>query len=546
MNSNLQEFLVALSEINAIEIEVVNTDKVRVFSTGVYKERIGEISDECLYEKVISEKRTILIESPKNNKECKVCFNNRCLKKIILATPLTYKEQILGAISIFSFSLSKRDEILEKITLYTDILKKISRQITDSFFIENYSELYHEIFLKMKKAVFILNENGQVIDYNRSANSYFSMFKELRGKKVIINFKEDNNYVLSIGNISLEVKAEIKSFENKRSFIIFKKSNKFVFEDNFDQLLIGKSKAILELNRKIKMVSNSKIPVMIKGEVGSDEEIIGKLIHNLSERRNKKYVSINCRDEDEEHLEEKIFGNDFNKNLKIGLLENLDGGTLFIEEIECMPIHIQKKLLYYLRTSMIIPENSEKQIISDVRIIVSTRIDLLEKVRQNKFIENLFYAIDSVKIEMPGLKYRKDDMDEIVEYLIEKHSKIQNKKIDGINEKAKKLLIESEWKGNWKELDNALKVIVELTPDDNEIGIENIPERIKELHITKDMKFRKIRKIAEVEKEEIIAALSQFGTDTDAKQIVAKKLGIGVATLYRKIEKYQIDKKSLI
>lgn len=545
MNLNLFEIIETLAEVNEIEIEIVNKEKIRILSSGIYKEKVGKISSEHLYDKVMKEKKTMLIESPKNNKECKMCFNNKCLKKILLVVPLIWKNEVLGAISIFTFGSDKKEEILRKIHSYRSLLERLAEQTVKEFFGETSSEIYREIFLKMKKSVIIFNEHGHILDYNRTAHLCFGNLQELAGKKIGIDVKSNNKYNLIISNISIEVEGEIRTFENKKSYFIFRKIDEVPQKDDFGELLIGKSKAIIELNKKIKKVADTDHPIIVTGDIGADEEIVGKWIHNYSKRKLKRYASINCRDEDIHSLEAKIFGNDAVEDLKIGFLENLDGGTLFIEEIEHMPINVQKKLLYFFKTSKIIPEKSDKEIISDVRIIVSTKTDLVEMVKKNKFIENLLYTISAIKIEMPALKHRKSDMDEIVDYLIHKHSKIQKKKIEGIRPNVKKTLMEKEWEGNWKEIDSVIKAMVELTEDRNEINYSSLPDNIKNKQITKDMKFKPIRRIDQIEREEIISALVQFGSDTENKKIVAKKLGIGIATLYRKIEKYQIDKKLL-
>ncbi len=546
MSEEFINLIESLSNILGVDIDLVDTSGIRLAATGIYKNKIGKKISEYIYEKAITDKDIVIIENPTNNKECRGCFNSsQCMKKIIIATPIFIKKEVVAVVGILSFNEKVRGEILSKIDSYTDFLKNFSKIIGTKIFQDDYFDLYHELFLKMSRAVIVLSEKGIILDYNRSAHVTFQNVKDLMGKKVNMTTVGQDKYELSVSGVNVDVEGAVYGADNGKSYIIFKQIDRKNYSKLSDGLLLGKSKVILELNGKIQKISSLNSPVIIKGEMGTDKEMIAKLIHNISDRSSERYVSINCRDESEEKLEEKLFGNDINENLHVGLLESVDGGTLFIDEIEYLPINLQKKLLYFIKNSKISPVNSAKVIVLDVRIIVATKINLLDEVKNNKFLENLYYEMNTNIVEIPSLRYRKDDMEDIINYLIEKNAELQNKTILDIEDKAKKALIENEWPGNWKELEAVVKLLVESTKNNGIIEFESIPEKIRFKDDYYDKKNRKIRKITEIEREEIIAALIQYGVETEGKQKAAKKLGIGIATLYRKIENYQIDKKAL-
>ena len=546
MNEEFFSLIESLANILGVDIDLVDTSGIRLAATGIYKNKIGKKISEYIYEKAITDRDIVIIENPTNNKECRGCFNaSQCMKKIIIATPIFIKKEVVAVVGILSFNEKVRGEILSKIDSYTNFLKNFSKIIGTKIFQDNYFDLYHELFLKMSKAVIVLNEKGIILDYNRSAHVTFQNVKDLVGKKVNMTTVGQDKYELSVSGVNVDVEGVVYGADNGKSYIVFKQIDRKNYSKLSDGLLLGKSKVILELNGKIRKISSLKSPVIIKGDMGTDKEMIAKLIHNISDRGKERYVSINCRDESEEKLEEKLFGNDINENLHVGLLESADGGTLFIDEIEYLPINLQKKLLHFIKSSKISPVNSTKEIVLDVRVVVATKINLLEEVKNNNFLENLYYEMNTNVVEIPSLRYRKDDMDDIINYLIEKNAELQNKNILDIDDKAKKVLIENEWPGNWKELEAVIKLLVESTKNNGIIEFESIPEKIRFKDDYYDKKNRKIRKITEIEREEIIAALIQYGVETEGKQKAAKKLGIGIATLYRKMENYQIDKKTL-
>lgn len=548
MLKKLEKLIEPLSKILGIDIEVVDKKQIRLVSVGIYKEKKYEESSEQMYKRVMEDKEIKIVENPRSNRECKKClYSGECTKTILVALPITVKRDTVGVISFFSFNREKREEILSKIDEYIELFKELCDRIGEYFFRGEFFEIYNDLFQDMSKGVIITDDRGIILEYNKEAHRAFVVFKELIGKKIIIKPMNKDGYQLQIGNVKLDVNGKFIQQNNNKNYIVFKQLKEENHKLLHDGLLLGKSKIIVELKKKFQKVIKNDNPILIRGEVGTDKGMFARWIHNFSNRCNGSYLSINCIEENEEKLHEKIFGLDVDDNLQIGLLEGANGGTLFIEKIEYLPLNLQKKLLYYLKTFKVTPLNSDREIESNVRIITSSKENLLEKVEKGEFLENLYYKINTIDIEIPGLRYRKDDLEDIIDYLIVKLNNHKNIEKITLDSKAKKALLEYQWKGNWKELENVIKFLVEFVDADGMIKFEDIPEKIKynceESSNYNERKHKKIRRISEIEREEIVAALLQYGNGTEEKKIIAKKLGIGIATLYRKIENYQIDKK---
>lgn len=545
--SDVLEIIEPLANILEIDIDIIDKHGMRLAGTGIYKHRIGATVNEIVYENILKNKELTIVENPKYNINCIGCANSfQCMKKFIMGIPLYSKQEVVGIILFLSFSQEKRDDILKKIENYSRALKTLSETVATKIFNYKYNEIYKELYLNMSRGVIITDDKEIIVDHNRAAHVMFPELRELIKKKIFYSEVSEGRYKLMISGIEINIVGKINITSDGKRCITFKKVENIEEEALFDRLLIGKSRVIINLKNRMKKISKLDSPILIKGDIGTDKDMFAKVIHNFSNRVHRKYMSINCRDEKFDEIGTKIFGNDKEGTLIIGKIEAANGGTFFIDEIEHLSISHQKKLLHFLKTSKITSDCGNHEVELDVRIIVGTKANLLELVNRNIFLENLYYAISAVEIEVPSFKYRRDDIEEIVEYLVKKYSTLLNKQIKGIDPKVIKIFEDYEWKGNWKEVESTVKLMVELSENNSIITPDLIPEEIKLKKENYIKGIKKVRKLSEIEREEIVLALSQFGMETEGKKKAAIKLGIGIATLYRKIEFYQIDKKEIL
>ena len=346
----------------------------------------------------------------------------------------------------------------------------------------------------------------------------------------------NKNYEINLLGMKKEVVIEIEEKKKNLRILYIKKifEMKSIMMD--DGILLGKSQAMKELKEKMLRLLNLNLPILIKGGIGTKKEMFAKWLHKNSERKNNRFISVNCLDEKYMKLgDEKYYIELIQNKLDLAI-----GGTIFFDEIESMPLFLQERLLMFLNSKKI-----DKTTKNNVRVIVGTKKNMLELVEKNEFLEDLYYKLNLHILDIPDLKHRKDDILEILDYLLTKYSKEMGKTIKKIEKESKMILLNYEWKGNWKEIDGAIKYIVDLVEEDGVIKSSYIPEKIRRTYNYEDFKKRKIRKLEDLEREEIVAGLIQYGVTSESKKQISKKLGIGIATLYRKIENYQIDKKEI-
>ena len=316
--------------------------------------------------------------------------------------------------------------------------------------------------------------------------------------------------------------------------------DKFGFDN-----IIGESKQMLELFRKIRLVAPTKATVLITGESGVGKELIAKAIHNHSPRRDSPYKPINCGALHRELLESELFGHEKGAftgaaAAKRGVFEQADGGTLFLDEIGEMGLETQVKFLRVLEEHEFTRLGGDKTFHVDVRVIAATNKDLEGAVQDNTFRADLYYRINRFPLPVPPLRIRREDIPLLVKAFISEFSKEHNKPLTNVTPEAMEYLKNADWPGNIRELRNVLETAVilasshtielkDLAPDiQNEVPPSPVP--------TSDEAFAKVgMTMDEIEKEAITQTLTETGGN---KKLAAEMLGIGLRTLYRKLESY--------
>ncbi|MDC0804332.1 sigma 54-interacting transcriptional regulator [Clostridium paraputrificum] len=339
------------------------------------------------------------------------------------------------------------------------------------------------------------------------------------------------------------------------------------FKDNcgFDKL-IGENRDFIELKKTGVKASKTNFPVLLTGETGTGKEVFARAIHNNSSRSDKPMVSINCAAIPEELLESELFGYDegaftgAKKGGKKGKFLVANNGTIFLDEIGDMPLTMQAKLLRVLQESEIEPVGGLKTIKIDVRVISATRKNLSKMVEEGLFREDLYYRLNVIPINLPPLRERKDDIEAIMMKFASKYSLELGIQLSKIEENVMNMLINYNWPGNIRELENAVEYMMNLVGDDGIIYKDMLPLDIlnyyningnvcknKDINIIFEDDIvggivenqERILSIKELELTYINKLLNKYGRDTKTKKKIAKDLGIGLATLYRKLEEEQ-------
>ena len=336
-----------------------------------------------------------------------------------------------------------------------------------------------------------------------------------------------------IEELKIIIKRAIKQYELNVENIYYREEEEKRF--NFDEI-IGKSRSISKVLEMVKNVSPTTATVLITGESGTGKELIARAIHKNSLRKNSPFVVVNCVAFSPNLLESELFGHEkgsFTGAIarRIGRFEIANGGTIFLDEIGEMDLTIQTKLLRVLQEKEFERVGSSRTIKVDVRILSATNKDLKKEIEERRFREDLFYRLNVFNVYVPPLRERKEDIPLIVEHFISKYNKILNKKVKKVSAKAMELLLDYNYPGNIRELENIIERSMIMAKD------EIIDEKYFNF-ISKETYIEKKGTLKETEKELIIKYLIQ---NKGNRTKTAEVLGISRRSLQNKIKEYQIN-----
>jgi Nif-specific regulatory protein len=348
---------------------------------------------------------------------------------------------------------------------------------------------------------------------------------------------QDKDFLMTISKILASVIEKSIAFRSMSEENILLKAN--IIKEIGGGHLMGKSRAMKEIYRLIDSVAETNSPVLILGETGTGKGMIARLIHLRSQRKNKKFLSINCGTIPETLLESELFGHKkgaFTGAIsdKKGLLEEGEGGTVFLDEITNTSLEFQGKLLEAIEEKIIrrVGETTTRNI--DVRFLFATNKDLEIEVEDSRFRRDLFYRINVFKIEVPPLRDRASDIPLLAHFFLERYTTEMNKKIDGYAPEALQRLSEYFWPGNVRELQNVIERAVVLAKTNlitlQDIGFEKT-------------KTAEVMPLKEIKKEAVIEALNLANWNITK---AAKMLSIGRRSLHRYIKKFNIVNDSTI
>ena len=300
--------------------------------------------------------------------------------------------------------------------------------------------------------------------------------------------------------------------------------------------------SIIEFVKKIAPFDNT---VLIYGESGVGKELVAKGIHELSPRKEKPFIPVNCANISAELMEAEFFG--YKKGAftgasedKKGIIEKADGGTVFLDEIGEVPFDIQAKFLRFLESKEIRRVGDEKPIKVDVRIVAATNRDLKKMVEKGQFREDLYYRIGGFKVEIPPLRERKDDIPILVKHFIDKYNRKYNKNIPGIKPDALEILIKYDWPGNIRQLESIVSKAVILADDGEFIKIEHLDPEVKVVVEDFPLEYSKAKKsyTEKFMKTYLGVLLSITGGNISQAAKLAK---IERQSLQKLLKKYRID-----
>ena len=323
--------------------------------------------------------------------------------------------------------------------------------------------------------------------------------------------------------------------------------------------IVGQSQQMVDIVRTVRQVAPSGISVLIQGESGTGKELIARALHANSQRRDKRFVALNCAGLSESILESELFGHVKGAFTgatadRRGRFEHADGGTLFLDEVGDTASAMQAKLLRVLEDGEVSPVGSNETVKVDVRFISATNHDLVNSVAEKKFRQDLYFRLQGVTIKIPPLRERREDIPLLVAHFLKEFGGKHNKPINGIAPEVRRVLGGYPWPGNVRQLRNVIEGMVVLARSER-LEMEDLPDEIRSLAprpialLTSDgasgesaegvpARISAGMSIANAEKG-LIQKTLEF-TKGNREQ-AAKMLGIGARTLYRKLKEYELS-----
>lgn len=322
-------------------------------------------------------------------------------------------------------------------------------------------------------------------------------------------------------------------FENLKSEL---KENKKYY--NFENIITG-NPVMLELLNTVRKIVDIPTTVLITGESGTGKELFARAIHYNSLRKDRPFIAINCSAIPESLLESELFGYEKGaftgaSTSKRGLIKSAEGGTLFLDEINSMDAKLQSKLLRFLQDMSFYPVGATVAVRVDVRIIAATNEDIERSIRKGTFREDLYYRLNVVRLDIPPLRERREDIPLLCKFFLHKYNRKINKNIRRISDGAFSILYNYPWPGNVRELENTIEHAV-ILDDDGVISREDLPRRlIQGISRDEDNDLT----LASLEKRHIEMVLALTGGN---RKEASRILGINPATLWRKLKNYKLN-----
>lgn len=585
IKKDIQNIAEAILSVLNIDVTIVDENLVRIAGTGIYLNKIGEkVKGYSAFKKSLEEQVLIYISDSGDNQICKECCNSGSCKEFAeVCCPIILDGYAYGVVGLIAFDEKQSLIIKENAKDLTNFLGKMADLISDKIKAQNKTEELElekkklEILLNgMNKAVVSTDIMGNIDKYNSKFQQIFDIEGDMLHKANIFEildfyktpkdldfdkyktgtfyYKKSGRNFKGIYNISeILVKNKIKGYvidfiESREAIKNYNKINKD-YKITLDNI-ISSSQIMDHTKQKALMASKSNSTVLITGESGTGKELFARAIHNHSTRMEYPFIAINCAAIPDNLLESELFGYEegsftgARKGGKLGKFELANKGTIFLDEIGDMSLHLQAKLLRVLQERELDKIGGKSNVSIDVRIIAATNKNLEELVQKGSFREDLYYRLKVIPISLPSLRERKDDIPLLIDYMIKEYAHKLNKDVIGIDSDAKLILTNYSWPGNVRELQNVIEYCINMSSS-SILSLDVIPENIRDKRYQEEIynEVNSIRTLEDLEREEIIKALKKYKNYKKDKELVAKSLGISRATLYRKLEKYKLISK---
>ncbi|MEX3286389.1 sigma 54-interacting transcriptional regulator [Escherichia coli] len=573
----IQRFARMLASVLQLEVEIVDENLCRVAGTGAYGKFLGRqlSGNSRLLRHVLETKTEKVVTQSRFDPLCEGCDSKEnCREKAFLGTPVILQDRCVGVISLIAVTHEQQEHISDNLREFSDYVRHIStifvsKLLEDQGPGDNISKIFATMIDNMDQGVLVVDDESRVQFVNQTALKTLGVVQNnIIGKPIRFrpltfesNFTHGHmQHIVSWDDKSELIIGQLHNIQGRQLFLMAFHQSHTSFsvanapdEPHIEQL-VGECRVMRQLKRLICRIAPSPSSVMVVGESGTGKEVVARAIHKLSGRRNKPFIAINCAAIPEQLLESELFGyvkgafTGASANGKTGLIQAANTGTLFLDEIGDMPLMLQAKLLRAIEAREILPIGASSPIQVDIRIISATNQNLAQFIAEGKFREDLFYRLNVIPITLPPLRERQEDIELLVHYFLHLHTRRLGSVYPGIAPDVVEILRKHRWPGNLRELSNLMEYLVNVVPSGEVIDSTLLPPNLLNNGTTEQSDVTEVSEahlslddaggtaLEEMEKQMIREALSRH----NSKKQVADELGIGIATLYRKIKKYEL------
>ncbi|HGY1272035.1 TPA: sigma 54-interacting transcriptional regulator [Escherichia coli] len=573
----IQRFARMLASVLQLEVEIVDENLCRVAGTGAYGKFLGRqlSGNSRLLRHVLETKTEKVVTQSRFDPLCEGCDSKEnCREKAFLGTPVILQDRCVGVISLIAVTHEQQEHISDNLREFSDYVRHIStifvsKLLEDQGPGDNISKIFATMIDNMDQGVLVVDDENRVQFVNQTALKTLGVVQNnIIGKRIRfrpLTFESDfthghMQHIVSWDDKSELIIGQLHNIQGRQLFLMAFHQSHTSFsvanapdEPHIEQL-VGECRVMRQLKRLISRIAPSPSSVMVVGESGTGKEVVARAIHKLSGRRNKPFIAINCAAIPEQLLESELFGyvkgafTGASANGKTGLIQAANTGTLFLDEIGDMPLMLQAKLLRAIEAREILPIGASSPIQVDIRIISATNQNLAQFIAEGKFREDLFYRLNVIPITLPPLRERQEDIELLVHYFLHLHTRRLGSVYPGIAPDVVEILRKHRWPGNLRELSNLMEYLVNVVPSGEVIDSTLLPPNLLNNGTTEQSDVTEVSEahlslddaggtaLEEMEKQMIREALSRH----NSKKQVADELGIGIATLYRKIKKYEL------
>ncbi|MDR0339136.1 MAG: sigma 54-interacting transcriptional regulator [Desulfovibrio sp.] len=584
----ITRFCRIISTVTGVDIEIVDAKLDRISGTGIYAETVGSNISQAgkIYSHALRTGTTVYIDNPREHGLCQTCPNrDDCRELLTLCTPITLGNKTLGVIGLICFTVEDRERVLDRKDVFVEFVQQIAGVISTaasnaqrSRKVKQMVDLLLQITDRNAHGILMLSKNGRISYVNEVARQEFGLEENCLGRPVSIRntgntVADMKEYELRVGDAEYHPFGRLIPLESEdddfarvlltdpvpRMTEMFSLFGGAAERTGGLTDIIGASRVMEKLKKRVRQIAHTSSTVLITGESGTGKEMFARAIHAESERKGKPFIAINCGAIPDSLLESELFGyvsgafTGAKHSGRMGKFELADGGVLFLDEISSMSLYLQVKLLRALQERNFTRLGSNREISVDVRVIAATNDNLPTLIEQKMFRDDLYYRLNVIPLDLPPLRQRKEDLPCLAEFFLDHYCVRFGKPPIRLTPAMLAMLRAYPWPGNVREFENCIEYLVNMH-DGGQLTPALLPAKIHDAYVASATGHAPgagpgaftpaplpapspVRPLADLEMEAIENAVALYGDTTEGKKQAAEALGIGVATLYRKLQK---------